>query len=87
MAVGRMTPLADLEYQSIRLRPWWASNGIIDARVFIVGNSQTVHRLTHALPNLVRGACGVTAHVIERDGRLANWTDSDVNCTSCESHS
>lgn len=79
----KMTPLADLEYQSIRARPWWASNGIIDARAFRVGDSTTVHALSHAKPNRVRGACGVTAPVIEADTRFATWADADVNCTAC----
>lgn len=61
----------------------WASAGIVDARVFSVGESDTVHALTHADPNLVRGKCGVVAHVVERDGRLAIWRDSDVSCESC----
>lgn len=79
-----MTPLADLEYQSISLRPWWASNGIIDARAFRIGNNDKVHALSHAKPNLVRGACGVTAPVIEaREPYLASWADADVDCAAC----
>lgn len=63
--------------------PSWASAGIVDARAFSVGESDTVHEPTHASPNLVRGKCGVTAHVVERDGRLAIWRDADVNCPTC----
>jgi hypothetical protein len=67
--------------------PSWASAGIVDARVFSIGESDTVHELTHADPNLVRGKCGVTAHVAERDGRLAIWRDAEVNCPTCKGRS
>ncbi len=61
----------------------WATAGIVDARAFRVGDSALVHKPTHVRPNLVRGACGVTAHVVERDGRLAYWADSLTTCPSC----
>jgi len=63
--------------------PSWASAGIVDARAFSVGESDTVHILTHASPNLVRGGCGITAHVVERDGRLAVWRDAEFSCPAC----
>lgn len=61
----------------------WASAGIVDARAFRIGDSDVVHEPTHAKPNLVRGRCGVVAHVVERDGRLATWADSLTTCPSC----
>lgn len=61
----------------------WASAGIVDARTFSIGQSDTVHEITHASPNLVRGKCGVTAHVTERDRRLATWRNAEVNCPTC----
>lgn len=78
-----MTPLAQLEYQPISARAWWASNGIIDARTFRIGNGTNVHALSHAKPNMVRGACGVVAYVYECDNRLATWADSEPTCKSC----
>lgn len=63
--------------------PSWASAGIVDARTFRVGGAETIHALTHATPNLVRGACGVTAHVVERDSRLASWAYDLADCPSC----
>lgn len=61
----------------------WPSAGIVDAGAFIIGNSQTVHKPTHAKSNRIRGACGVTAPVVEADTRYALWTDSDVTCIGC----
>lgn len=63
--------------------PSWPTAGIVDARAFRVGNSETVHEPTHASSNLIRGRCGVTAHVVERDGRLATWADSFPTCGTC----
>lgn len=63
--------------------PYWASAGIVDARVFTVGNGTLAHGLSHFSPNLVRGLCGITAHVTEREGRLANWADSFPTCPTC----
>lgn len=54
--------------------PCWPSAGIVDARAFRVGNSCTVHTL----------ACGVTAHVVERDGRLASWAYDLADCQTCK---
>lgn len=63
--------------------PSWRSAGIVDARAFRVGDSPTVHALTHAAPNKVRGACGVVAHVSERGTRLASWAGVGVDCPTC----
>lgn len=83
--MATMTPLAQLEYQPISARPWWASNGIIDARTFRIGNNDKVHALSHAKPNLVRGACGVVAPVVDaRLPYLATWADSEPTCKSCQ---
>lgn len=65
----------------------WPSAGIVDARAFRVGESDTIHALTHAAANLVRGACGVTAHVVERDARLASWAADLPDCSTCLSKS
>ena len=62
----------------------WATAGIVDARAFRVGNGALVHAPTHARPNLIRGACGITAHVVERDGRLASWANSLITCPACK---
>ena len=64
--------------------PAWPSAGIVDARTFRIGESETVHAVTHAESNLVRGACGVTAHVVERDGRLATWANAHPDCPTCK---
>lgn len=61
----------------------WPSAGIVDARAFRVGYSRTVHRPTHATPNGIRAACGLHAHIVERDGRLACWADADWDCPRC----
>lgn len=63
----------------------WRSAGIVDARAFRIGNAETVHGLSHASPNKVRGLCGVIAHVSERDSRLASWADAFPNCPTCKS--
>lgn len=76
--------MRDVRYPYASVSPYWASAGIVDARAFRIGESETVHALTHASPNLVRGACGVTAHVVERDGRLATWANTCPDCPTCK---
>lgn len=61
----------------------YASAGIVDARTFSVGQSDTVHALTHYGPNVVRAACGLTANVVERPSRLARWRDAHPTCLLC----
>lgn len=75
--------MIDVRHPYPSVPPSWASAGIVDARTFRVGASETVHDLTHAAPNLVRGRCGVTAHVVERDGRLATWAYDRADCPTC----
>lgn len=77
-------PMTDVRHPYPRIPASWPSAGIVDARSFRIGQSEAVHSLTHASPNLVRGACGVTAHVVERDGRLADWADALPDCPSCK---
>ena len=79
MSAGSMVRLSD--HPSVPAS--WASAGIVDARSFRVGESETVHDLSHASPNLVRGRCGVVARVVEWDGPLASWANSFPTCASC----
>lgn len=79
-----MSAMTDVRPEYARVPASWASAGIVDARSFRIGQSERVHFLTHASPNLVRGACGVTAHVVERDGRLADWADAWPDCPTCK---
>jgi hypothetical protein len=80
--------MRDVRPYNVTVPASWASAGIVDARAFKVGESTTIHVLTHAEPNLVRGACGITAHVVERDNRLAYWAsgyvEDDTECPSCK---
>jgi len=75
--------MQDVRKPYAAVNPHWASAGIVDALSFSIGESETVHEVTHASPNLVRGACGVTAHVVERDGRLAYWRNAFPTCPTC----
>lgn len=76
--------MQDVRYPYPSVPASWPSAGIVDARSFRVGESRTVHALTHASPNLVRGACGITAHVVENEGRrLASWADAFPDCPTC----
>jgi hypothetical protein len=76
--------MQDVRYHYTSVPPSWPSAGVVDARAFRIGRSDTVHALTHASPNLVRAACGTTAHVVERDGRLADWADAYPDCQTCK---
>lgn len=83
--------MKDVRPHNVKVPTSWASAGIVDARAFKVGESTTIHNLTHAEPNLVRGACGITAHVIEAGNRDAHWAsgyvEGDTECMTCrESH-
>jgi hypothetical protein len=60
----------------------WASASILDARSFRVGNSETVHQLSHVAPNRVRGLCGVVAPVLYSP-RAAEWADAYPTCPTC----
>lgn len=75
--------MRDVRNLEISVPPSWPSAGIVDALAFSVGRSDVVHRVTHASPNLVRGACGIVAHVVEREGRLAYWRDAYATCGTC----
>ena len=75
--------MRDVRPWSSSVPPSWRSAGIVDARAFRVGESATVHALTHAAPNRVRGACGVVAHVSEQGTRLASWAGVLPDCPTC----
>ena len=81
------TTMTDVRFPYPSVPASWPSAGIVDARAFRVGESDTIHALTHASPNLVRGACGVTAHVVERDSRLASWAADLPDCSTCTAKS
>ena len=89
-APTRSPLFVDLEQRSTAI-PSWPSAGIVDARVFAIGDDDeydgpAVHALTHYAPNRVRSACGVQAPVVESDGPKAYWRDSNVTCEGCLKH-
>lgn len=78
-----MSAMTDIRYPYPSVPAPWPSAGIVDARAFRVGASETVHALTHAKSNLVRGRCSIVARVVETDGPRAEWADAYPDCPTC----
>lgn len=62
----------------------WSTAGIVDARVFSLGEAGTVHAARRVWPNRVSAPCGARGVTVDAPGPFASWRDSAVTCPTCK---
>lgn len=61
----------------------WSTAGIVDARVFSVGEADTVHAVLRVWPNRVSAPCGARGVTVDAPGARVYWRDSVPTCPTC----
>jgi hypothetical protein len=82
-AEGILAPVTMPADGYLRVPPGWTTAGIVDARVFSVGEADTVHAVLRVWPNRVSAPCGAHGVTIDAPGNRVYWRDSVPTCPTC----
>ena|SRR5437763_14078057 len=82
-AEGILAPVTLDRAGTGRVPAGWTTAGIVDARVFSVGDADTVHAVLRVWPNRVSAPCGAHGVTIDAPGPRAYWRDSVPTCPTC----